>query len=92
MAVRGVGDLPEIADGDPPHATRGCIAQAWSVGEALRAWHEIAGAKRPAKRIARAPKSAAQAEETHAVPEIAHSVPERSDVEAAPPTLIDRWG
>ena len=92
MAVRGVGDLPEIADGDPPHATRGCIAQAWSVGEALRAWHEIAGARRPAKRNARAPKSAAQAEETHAIPEIAHSGPERSDVEAAPPTLIDRWG
>ena len=28
----------EIFDGDPPHAPRGAIAQAWSVGEILRAW------------------------------------------------------
>ncbi len=32
----GLGHLPEIADGDPPHAPRGCPFQAWSVGEALR--------------------------------------------------------
>jgi len=32
----GLGHLPEIADGDPPHAPRGCLFQAWSVGEALR--------------------------------------------------------
>jgi predicted glycogen debranching enzyme len=32
----GVGHLPEIAWGDPPHAARGCPFQAWSVGEALR--------------------------------------------------------
>ena len=32
----GVGHLPEIADGDPPHTPRGCPFQAWSVGEALR--------------------------------------------------------
>jgi glycogen debranching enzyme len=32
----GLGQLPEIADGDPPHTPRGCIAQAWSVGELLR--------------------------------------------------------
>ena len=32
----GVGSLAEIADGDPPHAPNGCIAQAWSVGEVLR--------------------------------------------------------
>ena len=32
----GVGHLPEIADGDPPHTARGCPFQAWSVGEALR--------------------------------------------------------
>src|SRR2546423_5783479 len=38
----GVGSLPEIADGDPPHAPRGCFAQAWSVGEALRVWHLLA--------------------------------------------------
>jgi predicted glycogen debranching enzyme len=32
----GLGHLPEIADGDAPHAPRGCPFQAWSVGEALR--------------------------------------------------------
>jgi len=31
------GTLPEIFDGAPPHRPRGCIAQAWSVGEVLRA-------------------------------------------------------
>ncbi|HEY6137913.1 MAG TPA: amylo-alpha-1,6-glucosidase [Thermoanaerobaculia bacterium] len=30
------GSIPEIFDGAPPHAPRGCIAQAWSVGEILR--------------------------------------------------------
>jgi len=35
----GVGTLAEIADGDAPHHPRGCIAQAWSVGEVLRTWH-----------------------------------------------------
>ena len=35
----GVGTLAEIADGDAPHRARGCIAQAWSVGEVLRTWH-----------------------------------------------------
>jgi len=37
----GVGSLAEIYDGDAPFAPRGCIAQAWSVGEALRAWAEL---------------------------------------------------
>ena len=32
----GVGQLPEIFDGDAPHLPRGCIAQAWSVAELLR--------------------------------------------------------
>ncbi len=31
-----LGHLPEIAEGDAPHAPRGCPFQAWSVGEALR--------------------------------------------------------
>ena len=33
----GVGYISEIFDGDPPHTPRGCIAQAWSVAEILRA-------------------------------------------------------
>ncbi len=40
--VAGLGTLSEIFDGDPPFAPRGCIAQAWSVAETLRAWHMIA--------------------------------------------------
>ena len=32
-----VGQVSEIFDGDAPHAARGCVAQAWSVGELLRA-------------------------------------------------------
>lgn len=32
----GIGHLPEVADGDPPHRPGGCPFQAWSVGEALR--------------------------------------------------------
>lgn len=31
----GLGQISEIFDGDPPHHPRGCIAQAWSVGELM---------------------------------------------------------
>ncbi len=34
----GLGTLSEIFDGNPPFTPRGCIAQAWTVGEVLRAW------------------------------------------------------
>ena len=33
-----VGSISEIFDGDEPQRPRGCIAQAWSVGEVLRAY------------------------------------------------------
>lgn len=33
-----VGSLGEIFDAEPPFTARGCIAQAWSVAEVLRAW------------------------------------------------------
>ena len=42
MGDHGVGSIAEIFDGDPPFAPRGCIAQAWSVAETLRAWHALA--------------------------------------------------
>jgi glycogen debranching enzyme len=32
----GLGQLPEIFDGDAPQRPRGCVAQAWSVAEILR--------------------------------------------------------
>ena len=33
----GVGTISEIFDAEAPHSPRGCIAQAWSVAEVLRA-------------------------------------------------------
>ena len=41
----GVGSIAEIFDGDAPFRPGGCVAQAWSVAEALRAWHELAGSR-----------------------------------------------
>ncbi len=35
-----VGSICEIFDGNAPHNGRGCYAQAWSVGEILRAYRE----------------------------------------------------
>jgi glycogen debranching enzyme len=37
LSDAGLGYVSEIFDGDPPHAPHGCIAQAWSVAELLRA-------------------------------------------------------
>jgi predicted glycogen debranching enzyme len=41
-----LGQIPEVADGDPPQRTAGCAAQAWSVAEILRAAVEILPAAR----------------------------------------------
>jgi len=38
-----LGQVSEIFDGDPPHKPRGCIAQAWSVAELIRAYLLING-------------------------------------------------
>ena len=37
LQTAGLGQISEIFDGDPPHRPLGCIAQAWSVAEILRA-------------------------------------------------------
>jgi predicted glycogen debranching enzyme len=39
----GLGTLNEIFDGEAPFTPRGAIAQAWTVGEVLRAWRITAG-------------------------------------------------
>jgi predicted glycogen debranching enzyme len=39
----GLGQISEIFDADPPHRPCGCIAQAWSVAEVLRAVVEDLG-------------------------------------------------
>ena len=56
LMAAGAGTVSEIFDGDPPHAPRGAIAQAWSVGEILRAWRAcqeagLTGAKTPARAV-----------------------------------------
>jgi len=43
----GLGTISEIFDGDPPHEPKGCIAQAWSVAEPLRAYIEDVALRRP---------------------------------------------
>ena len=39
----GIGTLSEIFDAEQPYTPRGCMAQAWSVAEVLRAWMKTEG-------------------------------------------------
>ncbi len=51
---QGLGHIPEVFDGDPPHRPNGCIAQAWNTGELIRALRLCANAvsaRRPARRV-----------------------------------------
>lgn len=41
LASYGLGHLPELMAGDPPHAPGGCFAQAWSCAELLRVIHRL---------------------------------------------------
>jgi predicted glycogen debranching enzyme len=52
LSEAGVGTLGEIFDAEEPYTARGCIAQAWSVAEVLRAWLLTAPASGPAPRRA----------------------------------------
>lgn len=38
-----IGQLPEIYDGERPVSSKGCFAQAWSVGELLRVYEALEG-------------------------------------------------
>ena len=38
----GLGSIAEVFEAEPPFRPDGCIAQAWSVAETLRAWCELA--------------------------------------------------
>ncbi|MCS7032582.1 MAG: amylo-alpha-1,6-glucosidase, partial [Phycisphaerae bacterium] len=40
LQAEGLGLLPELFDGDPPHRPGGAVADARSVGELARVWHE----------------------------------------------------
>jgi predicted glycogen debranching enzyme len=46
----GIGSISEIFDAEAPYAPRGCIAQAWSVAEVLRAWLATEGAGKEGRR------------------------------------------
>ncbi|MBW6460292.1 MAG: amylo-alpha-1,6-glucosidase [Bacteroidales bacterium] len=48
MTEHGIGTISEIYDGDPPHAARGALSQAWSVAELLRINWMIGGVGRRA--------------------------------------------
>jgi predicted glycogen debranching enzyme len=41
ITAAGLGTAGEIFNGEEPFAPNGCIAQAWTVGETLRAWQRI---------------------------------------------------
>lgn len=43
ITSHGLGTLSEIFDGEAPFTPRGCIAQAWTVGEVLRGWRATLG-------------------------------------------------
>ncbi|HLH00145.1 MAG TPA: amylo-alpha-1,6-glucosidase [Bryobacteraceae bacterium] len=43
----GLAQISEVFDGDVPHYPAGCIAQAWSVAEVLRAYIEDVKGQRP---------------------------------------------
>jgi predicted glycogen debranching enzyme len=45
IRTHGLGTASEIFDGDAPFTPRGCIAQAWTVGELIRAWTAVERAK-----------------------------------------------
>jgi predicted glycogen debranching enzyme len=64
LSDAGLGQISEIFDGDAPHRPRGCIAQAWSVSELLRAAVEDVSGIRPATREAGAVASRAKPSRT----------------------------
>ena len=39
-----IGSISEVFDAEEPFTPRGCVAQAWSVAEALRCWAKTAPA------------------------------------------------
>ncbi len=47
LADAGLGHISEILEGDAPHRPCGCVAQAWSVAEVLRAYVEDVKGIRP---------------------------------------------
>ena len=72
LSDAGLGHISEIFDGDAPQRPVGCVAQAWSVAEVLRAYVEDVKGVRPAAPI-----------EAHPVP-VPAQTKERLAVQAGP--------
>ena len=53
LTMSGIGSINEIYDGDPPHAPRGAVSQAWSVAAVLRINEMIESYRKPAKKAAK---------------------------------------
>ena len=51
LKTHGLGSASEIFDGDAPFTPRGCVAQAWTVAEVLRAWMAIVAAMPTTKAV-----------------------------------------
>jgi len=60
LSEAGLGHISEIFEGDPPHRPVGCIAQAWSVAEVLRAYVEDVRGIRPLAQPANQPSHASE--------------------------------
>jgi predicted glycogen debranching enzyme len=56
LSEAGIGSVSEIFDAEPPFTPRGCIAQAWSVAEVLRATLKL---KRHAEAVSKAVEAGA---------------------------------
>jgi glycogen debranching enzyme len=52
LSEAGLGHVSEIFEGDAPHRPCGCVAQAWSVAELLRAYVEDVKGVKPVARAA----------------------------------------
>jgi len=65
LGAAGVGTISEIFDADMPHLPRGCIAQAWSVAEVLRAWRMLGAAQPVAPAESRTPVPASRSRSAH---------------------------
>ena len=59
LSDAGLGHVSEVLDAESPHEPRGCIAQAWSVAEILRAAVEDVFAVKPAPQRLNAVRSVA---------------------------------
>jgi predicted glycogen debranching enzyme len=66
LADAGLGHISEIFDGDAPHRPSGCVAQAWSVAEVLRAYIEDVKNIRPAPPIESRPQAPAKTKDRSA--------------------------